>query len=120
MEHTDNYPQDLWTLIHTDGSAEQPVKNGGVGIYVKYQEEERNDSLAIGLYSTNFKAEAVIQTGAAHIKNSPDTPSNVADALSILQDLQTAKDKELNGLTFSCRAHTVVLQLIPSHCGVLG
>lgn len=42
-----------------------------------------------------------------------------ADSLSILQALQTAKDKELNGLTtaltFLCRAHTVVLQLIPSH-----
>jgi hypothetical protein len=38
--------------------------------------------------------------------------------------LQTARDKELNDLTTAlsslCRAHTVVLQWIPSHCGVLG
>lgn len=44
--------------------------------------------------------------------------------MSILQTLQTAKDKELNDLTTTltclCRAHMVFLKWIPSHCGVLG
>ncbi|XP_070183027.1 uncharacterized protein, partial [Littorina saxatilis] len=90
--------------------------------------EEEHISLATGLYSTNFKAEAIaLQTGAAHIEHSPLSPNNVvlfSDAKSVLQALDTAKDKELNdlssALTSLCRAHTVVLQWVPSHCNILG
>ncbi|PVD27009.1 hypothetical protein C0Q70_12159 [Pomacea canaliculata] len=121
-----NFPQDQWTHVFTDGSAEQAVKNGGAGIYPGGREDRL--SLATGLYSTNFKAEAVaIQTGATNVENSPDTSNNVVfftDALSVLQALQTARDKELNDLTTAlsslCGDYTVVLQWIPSHCGVFG
>ncbi|PVD26822.1 hypothetical protein C0Q70_11969 [Pomacea canaliculata] len=124
-----NFPQDQWTHVFTDGSAEQAVKNGGAGIYIRYPGgREDRLSLATGLYSTNFKAEAVaIQTGATHVENSPDNSNNVVfftDALSVLQALQTARDKKLNDLSTAlsslCGDYTVVLQWIPSHCGVFG
>jgi len=85
-------------------------------------------SIIIGKYSTNFKAEAVaIKTGATQVEQSPHTTTNVvffSDALSVLQTLQTARDKEMNDLSSVlaslCRAHRVVLQWIPAHCNVLG
>ena len=130
MEHIQkNYPQDTWTLVYTDGSAEEAVRNGGAGIYIRYPGgREEEISLATGLYSTNYKAEAVaLRTGAAHIENSPNTSYNVVfltDALSVLQALLTARDKNMNklisALTSLCRAHSVVLQWIPSHCNILG
>ncbi|PVD18237.1 hypothetical protein C0Q70_21784 [Pomacea canaliculata] len=62
-----------------------------------------------------------------HVENSPDTSNNVVfftDALSVLQALQTARDKKLNDLSTAlsslCGDCTVVLQWIPSHCGIFG
>ena len=130
MEHIcHNYPQENWTQVYTDGSAEQAVKKGGAGIYIRYPGgREEKISLATGIHSTNFKAEAVaIQTGATHIEKSPYTSNNVvflSDALSVLQALQTAKDMELNNLFTAlyslCRSHTVIMQWIPSHCNIYG
>ncbi|XP_070184084.1 uncharacterized protein, partial [Littorina saxatilis] len=81
IEHIHNsYPQRQWTHVYTDGSADQVVRSGGAGIYIKYPggREEEHISLATGLYSTNFKAEAVaLQTGAAHIEHSPLSSNNV-------------------------------------------
>jgi len=58
---------------------------------------------------------------------SPQASSKVVfltDALSVLQALQSNKNTELNGLSSAlallCRSHTVILQWLPSHCGVLG
>ncbi|XP_070188880.1 uncharacterized protein [Littorina saxatilis] len=121
IEHIHNsYPERQWTHVYTDGSADQAVRSGGAGIYIKYTggREEEHISLATGLYSTNFKAEAVaLQTGATHIEHSPLSSNNVvffSDAKSVLQALDTARDKELNdlssALTSLCRVHTVVLQ----------
>ena len=48
----------------------------------------------------------------------------LSDALSVLQALQTGKDTDLNNLmsniTRLCMKHTVILQWIPSHCGIHG
>jgi len=36
LEHIQNsYPENSWTHVYTDGSADQAVKNGGAGIYIK-------------------------------------------------------------------------------------
>ena len=130
LEHIHNfYPQHNWTHVYTDGSADQAVRCGGAGIYIRYPGGgEEHISLATGLYSTNFKAEAVaIKSGAAHIEHSPLSSTNVvffSDAKSVLQALNTARDKELNDLATSltslCRAHKVALQWVPSHCNILG
>ena len=123
------YPEHKWTQIYTDGSAVDAVKRGGAGIFFRFPGGgEEKISLATGLYSTNFKAEALaIQTAATIAKNNLHTSHHVViltDALSVLQALQTTKDKELNDLfsaiSPSCQDHTLVLQWIPSHCNIRG
>lgn len=64
-------------------------------------------SLAVSLYSTNFKADT-IKTEAAHAKHSIDTASNVVfftDVLSVLSAFQTAKDTEVNDLSSTLTSH---------------
>ena len=104
MEHFNtHFPQNRWTRVYTDGSAENAVKNGGAGIYIKYPDgHDKKISKATGVYSTNYKAEVfAIQMATTHVINSPHTSKNVvfwSDAMSILQAIEIHKDKELNSL----------------------
>ena len=130
LEHLQQcYPMETWTYIFTDGSAEDATCNGGAGVYVKYPDgTEDRLSFATGLYSTNYKAETeALRAAAAHIENSHHISHShrvvfLSDALSVLQALQTGKDTDLNNLvsTGLCMKHTVILQWIPSHCGIHG
>ena len=122
-----NYPKESWTLGYIDGSADNAVRNGGAGVYIQYKGgKEDKISLATGLYSTNYKAEAVaLKTAAAHIEVSTHASPNVVlltDALSVLQALQSNRDTELNDLSTAlaslCRGHAVTLQWIPSLCNL--
>ena len=124
-----NYPKESWTHGYSVGSAENAVRNGGAGVYIQYAGgKEDKISLATGLYSTNYKAEAeALKTAAAHIEVSTHDSPNVVlltDALSVLQALQSNRDTELNDLSAAlaslCRGHAVTLQWIPSHCNVPG
>ena len=124
-----NYPKESWTLGYTDDSAENAVRNGGAGVYIQYAGgKEDKISLATGLYSTNYKAEAeALKTAAAHIEVSTHASPNavlLTDALSVLQALQSNRDTELKDLSAAlaslCRGHAVTLQWIPSHCNVPG
>ena len=97
------YPEETWTYIFTDGSAEDATLNGGAGVYVKYPDGTDNRlSFATGLYSTNYKAETeALRAAAAHIENSPHLSHRVvflSDALSVVQALQTGKETDLNNL----------------------
>ena len=123
-----NYPKESWTYGYANGCAENVVRNGGEGVYIQYAGgKEDKISLATGLYSTNYKAEAeALKTAAAHIEASTHASPNVVltDALSVLQALQSNRDTELNDLSAAlaslCRGHAVTLQWIPSHCNVPG
>ena len=123
-----NYPKESWTHGYANGSAENAVRNGGEGVYIQYAGgKEDKISLATGLYSTNYKAEAeALKTAAAHIEVSTHASPNVVltDALSVLQALQSNRDTELNDLSAAlaslCRGHAVILQWISSHCNVPG
>ena len=124
-----NYPKESWTHGYTDGSAENAVRNGGAGVYIQYAGgKEDKISLATGLYSTNYKAEAeTLKTAAAHIEVSTHVSPNVVlltDVLSVLQAVQSNRDTELNDLSTAlaslCRGHAATLQWIPSHCNVPG
>ena len=124
-----NYPKESWTLGYTDGSVENAVRNGGAGVYIQYAGgKEDKISLATGLYSTNYKAEAeALKTTAARIEASTRASPNVVlltDALSVLQALQSNRDTELNDLSAAlaslCSRHAVTLQWIPSHCNLPG
>ena len=114
-----NYSKESWTHGYTDGSAENAVRNGGAGVYIQYAGgKEDKISLATGLYSTNYKAEAeALKTAAAHIEVSTHASPSVVlltDALSVLQALQSNRDTELNDLSAAlaslCRRHAVTLQ----------
>ena len=57
--------KESWTHVYTDGSVENPIQNGGAGV------KEDKISLATGLYTTNYKAEAeVLKTAAALVQHS--------------------------------------------------
>ena len=32
----DRFPYNVWTRVYTDGSAEEGIKSGGSGIYIRY------------------------------------------------------------------------------------
>ena len=76
----------------------------------------------------NYKAETeALGAAAAHIENSPHLSHRIiflSDALSVLQALQTGKDTDLNNLvsnlTRPCMKHKVIIQWIPSYCGIHG
>ena len=125
----DHYPQESWTQVYTDGSAEHAVKNGGAGTYVKFPGgKEARLATPTGQFSTNYKAEAeAIIQGVRLVKESPHTSCKIvflSDAKSVLQAVGTNKDKNLNELlhelTSLAQTHTVALQWIPSHCGIAG
>jgi len=130
MEHIENsYPQDKWTRVYTDGSAESAVMNGGAGIYIKFPcGKEEKMSHPTGLHSTNYKAETeAIRTGVLHLLDSPDTSNCIvflSDAKSVLQAIESGKDKSLNdlmlALTTLCSMYSVVMQWVPAHCGIHG
>lgn len=115
--------------MYTDGSAEEAVQNGGAGIYIKYPSgEEEKHAFATGTYSSNYKAESeAIKTGANILKQKELKQVQVVfftDAKSVLQALEGKRDIALNDLMTSlallCTECTVVLQWIPSHCGIAG
>ena len=51
----EQYPSQTWTHIYTDGSAEEAVRNGVAGVYIKYPGgNDEKISLTAGYYSTNY------------------------------------------------------------------
>ena len=120
--------QESWTHVYTDVSAENAVQNGGAGVYIQYPGGKDKISLATGLYTTNYKADAkALKTAAAHTEVSTQASPNVVlpmDALSVLQALQSNRDTEHNDLFAAlasfCRGHAATLQWIHLHCSVPG
>ena len=124
-----NFPENQWTHVYTDGSAVEAVREGGGGVYIKYQEETANIRVPTGRISTNFNAEAeALKVAALDInRNLGRAKPKVAiftDALSVLQALQNSKKKDLNelvtALTRLAGCTAVTLQWIPAHCGIQG
>ncbi|KAK7095978.1 hypothetical protein V1264_005326 [Littorina saxatilis] len=130
LEHINTkYPEEQWTHVYTDGSAAEATRDGGGGVYIRYNHGEAHITLATGKYSTNFKAETeAIRKAAEEIKaNLPRTKSKVViftDALSVLSALHNPRKKDLNELAavlVSFTADTeLTLQWVPAHCGIHG
>ena len=123
------FPEHQWTHAYTDGSAVEAVREGGSGVYIKYQDEPANIRLPTGQISTNFNAEAeALKAAALDIsRNLGRVKPKVViftDALSVLQALQNSKKKDLDelvtALTRLAGCTTVTLQWIPAHCGIQG
>ena len=102
VEYVDiKYPEDQWTHAYTDGSAAEATRDGGGGVYIRYNDGIAQITIATGKYSTNFKAEAeALKKAAIEIRNNlPRTKPNVViftDALSVLSKHQNPHHKDLN------------------------
>ena len=123
------YPEDQWTHMYTDGSAAEATRDGGGGVYIRYNAGIAQITIATGKYSTNFKAEAeALKKAAIEIRNNlPRTKPNVViftDALSVLSKLQNPHQKdpsEVETALVDLTAQTnLILQWIPAHCGIQG
>ena len=122
------YPQADWTHVYTDGSAEDAVRNGGSGVFVRTPTGQTvSYSNATGRKCSHFKAEtSALQNAVAYIAEmKPQQTVILTDSKAALQSLicntpdqpihQLPKDLQL--LPHEC---TVVLQLILAHCGIPG
>ena len=125
-----DYPPNTWTHIFTDGSAENAVRNGGGGIYIKFPDGSRIEkSIPTGQLSTNFRAEACALLHATETLNAREEMSThsviLTDCRSLLQSLQTEEESQImRNIRHALEPHTkrthLTLQWIPSHCGVSG
>ena len=130
LEYVDiKYPEEQWTHAYTDGSAAEATRDGGGGVYIRYNDEIAQITIATGKYSTNFKAEAeALKKASTEIRNNlPPTKPNVViftDALSILSKLQNPRQKDLNevetALVDPAAQTNLILQWIPAHCWIQG
>ena len=115
-------------VIDTDDSAEDAVRNGGSGVFVRAPTGQTvSFTNATGRKCSNFKAETLeLQNAVAYIaKMKPQKTVILTDSKAALQSLisntpdqsvhQLQKDLQL--LPHEC---TVVLQWIPAHCGIPG
>ncbi|XP_076470874.1 uncharacterized protein LOC143300828 [Babylonia areolata] len=125
-----DYPSTTWTLVYTNVSAENAVRNGRGCVYIRLPDgSSMRYSVATGLTSTNFRAEASALLTAAQLFNQrdgmPDHTVFLTDCRAVLQSLQTRmEDKTLRDIQSEIQAlsarTTTVLQWIPSHRGITG
>ena len=92
-------------------------------VYIRYNDGKAHITIATGICSTNFKAEAeALKRGAIEIREHlPQTEPNVViftDALSVLSKLNNPRQKDINKLETAETKPT--LQWIPEHCGIQG
>ena len=126
----DRFPHNAWTHVYTDGSAEEGMKNGGSGVYIRYSDGDTTSlSVPGGLQCSNYRAEILaISTAAEHLLESRKKMGNTtifADSLSTLQALNSADpDQMIQGLHSSLAKltaqFTVSLQWVPAHVGLTG
>ena len=128
----DRFPHTAWTHVYTDGSAEEVMKNGGSGVYIRYEYSDGDTtSLSVpgGLQCSNYRAEILaISTVAEHLLERRKKMGNIAiftDSLSTLQALNSADpDQMIQGLHSSLAKltaqFTVSLQWVPAHVGLTG
>ena len=124
----DKYPLADRTHIYTDSSAEEAVRNGGIGVFVRTPKEQTvSYSNATGRKCSNFRAEtSALQNAVAYTAEmKPQKTVILTDSKAALQSLtsntpdlqihQLLKDVQL--LPHEC---TVVLRWISAHCGIPG
>ena len=123
------YPESQWTHIFTDGSAAEATRDGGGGVYIRYNDGEAHISLATGKYSTNFKAEyealkkAAVEVGA-NLQRTKHKVVIFTDAHSVLSKLRNPRQKDLNDLETVLKDLSTQTDLtllwVPAHCGIGG
>ena len=85
------YNRTEWTHVYTDGSAEDAVRNGGSGIYIRFPDGRcHTQSLPSGKLSTNYRAEQLALLEAASHLNTTDTAGT---HVVFLTDCRSALEK---------------------------
>ena len=124
----DRYPKSTWTHVFTDGSAENAVKNGGSGAYIR-RSDGTTSSLFIpaGDLSSNYRTEVHALKAATELLIEEDyNQQNIvllSDSLSALQSL-TNDPTDLHtqqlhdSLCTLSDNNRVVLQWVPAHVGI--
>jgi len=69
----DQYPNEAWLQVYTDGSATDATRCGGAGAYISHPSGEwQTLSTATGAYCTNYKAEVEAIIAANAIRSRVD------------------------------------------------
>ena len=103
----DRFPHTAWTHVYTDGSAEEGMKNGGSGVYIRYSDGDTTSlSVPGGLQCSSYRAEILaICSAAEHRWRVGKKGGNIAiftDSLPTLQGLNSADpDQVIQGLRSS-------------------
>jgi len=101
-----------WVHVYTDSSADDVVRNGGAGRFIKYPNDQDISYLQEPTPPTIKQVEAIKKAAEILVDNTFTKVVILADALSGLQALE-AEDKILNdlstSLTLLCQEATVVL-----------
>lgn len=121
----ERYPQEAWIRAYTDGSATNAVRRGGAGVYIHYPNGQRQaKAVPTGLHCTNYRAEVeALVHAATTIKETAQANSQVVfltDAKSVLEAASANKLPHLQETLHDITCTRLVLQWIPSHCGIRG
>ena len=121
----ERYPQEAWIRAYTDGSAMNAVRRGGAGVYIQFPDGRRQaKAVPTGLHCTNYRAEVEALVHAAiTIKETAQANSQVVfltDAKSVLEAAGANKLPHLEEALQDIPCTRLVLQWIPSHCGIRG
>ena len=121
----EKYPQEAWTHVYTDGSATNAIYNGGAGVFARFADgTTRSDAIPTGKNCTNYRAEIEALVHAARIlgeaTDEQDQVVFLTDARSVLEATTAGKLPQLQKALNSLACLRIVLQWIPSHCGVYG
>ena len=121
----DQYPRETWMHVYTDGSATNATCCGGAGVYIQYPSREwQAKATATGKNCINYKAEVeALILAAQTISSKVERNSQVVfltDALSVLQAFNTGQLPLLENALNNLQCLRIVLQWVPSHCGIKG
>ena len=122
------YPKSTWTHVFTDGSAENAVRNGGSGAYIRRSDGTTSSlSIPAGDLSSNYRAEVHALKAATELLIEEDCNQQnivlLSDSLSALQSLTNRptdfRTQQLhNSLLTLSDNNRVVLQWVPTHTGI--
>ena len=122
------YPKSTWTHVFTDGSAENAVRNGGSGAYIRRPDGTTSSlSIPAGDLSSNYRAEVHALKAATELLIEEDCNQQnivlLSDSLSALQSLTNGptdfRTQQLhNSLRTLSDNNRVVLQWVPAHVGI--
>ena len=126
----DCYPKSTWTHAFTGGSAENAVRNGGSGAYIRRSDGTTSSlSIPAGDLSSNYRGEVhALKAATEHLIEEDCSQQNIvliSDSLSALQSLTNgATDLHIQQLHYSLctlsNNNRVVLQWAPAHVGIAG